>query len=111
MAFQYKIINRILTTNLQRRKYTNIGKECTFCGLDTETIVHLLCECSHVQKMWTILSKWCKYHYNLTVKITNELIILNAYVGNHKYMINDLILLMKRYIRDQMLSKELKFNE
>lgn len=44
--FQYRLVHRILTTNVRRSKYdSNCTDECTFCGQCPETIIHLFIEC------------------------------------------------------------------
>ena len=106
-SFQYKIIQKKLTTNVLRNKYTEeTDNKCELCKTEVETVIHLLCECKKVQKMWNLLNQWCKYHYNIVISLTNEVILFNVYSGKEKKLINSLILLLKRYIYITKCKKE-----
>ena len=97
--FQYKILNRILVTNVKVNKWNkNISENCNLCFSAPETVIHLLVECPQVQSLWTLLQRWIKYFMGMEVEFTKELIILNNYKGGRKKLINTLILILKRYI-------------
>ena len=53
IAFQYKLVMRILTTNtflfIINRKEND---KCTFCSNESETLVHLFLRCSHTNTFW-----------------------------------------------------------
>ena len=53
IAFQYKLVMRILTTNtflfsIGRRE----DDKCTFCGIQSESLPHLFLTCEHVRIFW-----------------------------------------------------------
>ena len=97
--FQYRLLRRILTTNVRRAKWdNNVSDLCTFCEQEKETVLHILVECIEVQPLWKALTKLVKYYFNTVITFTPQLIILNNYKGTSKIMINLLIIIMKQYI-------------
>ena len=110
--FQYRLMRRILTTNVKRAKWdTSITEACTFCQKHKETVLHLLCECEKVHSLWGALSRVIKYYYDVNVVFTKELIILNEYTGKAKIVINLFIVIMKQYIyATKCLNEALNFN-
>ena len=97
--FHYRVLNKILVTNVTRAKWDkDISSKCHYCNQANETILHLLCTCKIISKIWTNLSKWLRYFYNLEIDFTNDIIILNNYSGVHKQMINMYILSTKQLI-------------
>ena len=51
--FQYKILNRFLTTNSFLYKIGLIASPlCTFCGLESESLEHLLISCPFTNMFW-----------------------------------------------------------
>ena len=56
--FQYRLINRTLTTNIQRNRWdNNISPLCSFCKSKEESYVHLLYSCDKVLPIWKSLKK------------------------------------------------------
>ena len=57
--FQYKFIHRRIATNSFLHK---IGKspsdKCTFCDLETKSLLHLFWECKFIQTFWKELESW-----------------------------------------------------
>ena len=104
--FQYKITNRILTTNARRSKYAEVSDLCVFCYNAKETVVHLLFECEVSQKMWKLLSKWISYWFQQKVELTAEIVLFNSFKGKNVKVINTIILIMKRYLYIQKCKEE-----
>ena len=97
--FHYRIVNRILTTNVTRHKYNkNICENCTFCKYDKETVKHLFWECIKVKDLWKNLSKWVKYFLSINLKLNYQMVIFNQYTGHYNLLLNTMILVLKRYI-------------
>ena len=83
--FQYKVLNRILTTNVKVAKWNKeISPLCTFCQQAQETVIHILIKCKHISKLWENLRKWIKYFLNIELKLTPEPVIFNRYKGNQQ---------------------------
>ena len=112
-VFQYKIINRYLVTNVRISKWNSeITPNCSFCQDDHESILHLLCECGDVKKLWDSLTRWLQHFCDLQVELTNFEIIFNRYKDVSAPMVNTLILITKYYIYVQRcLKKKLLFVE
>ena len=97
--FQYRLVNRILTTNTTRNKWSpNISPLCTFCKRINENTVHLFIECDHVKRIWVALSRWVKYFMQLEVQFVPELIVFNHYMGQNAQLINTIIIIAKQFI-------------
>ena len=57
--FQYKIINNVLFLNKQLFKMKIVNCEnCSFCGKETEDIVHFLYKCKFSQEIWSKTMGW-----------------------------------------------------
>ena len=105
---QYKILNRILTTNITRAKWDkNVSPFCAFCGAHKETMVHLLFDCAIVQNLWKALKKWLKYFFKIEIEWTKELVILNNYRGKNRKFTNTVILILKQYIYSAKCKQEI----
>ena len=105
--FQFRILHSILSTNRSVSKY-NVEQNdaCTFCGVHSETILHLLWQCDKVQLFWkelcSILNRRCTHARNISFSqnlvifgqsdqirtdITCKLIILMAKFYIYRYKI------------------------
>lgn len=96
---QYKILTKTLITNVHASKWDNtITSNCTFCNTVAETTLHLFFECACVRKLWTALSKWFKYFYEINVTFTAELCLLNNFAKRNSALINIIVLITKFFI-------------
>ena len=97
--FQYRVLNRIVTTNVKRSKWDNtVSPKCFFCNDKAETMLHIFYECKVTTKIREALERWLKYFYNITIQLNPEVILLNRYEGKYKKLINMYILVMKQHI-------------
>ena len=61
--FQFKILHRILPTNRKLKQYGIKDSDlCDFCGQDSESILHLFCECDISTMIWQELVDWLNTH-------------------------------------------------
>ena len=69
--FQYRILHRILATNLflYKIKYINSDK-CSFCKLEPESMEHLFYECQLVQEFWNSVCQWVHNILGITIPLT-----------------------------------------
>ena len=75
---QFRILHHILTTNRSVSKFNRDQNHlCTFCGVHSETILHLLWECSKTKLFWrnleTVINNRCLHAFNF--KFTTNIII------------------------------------
>ena len=98
--FQFRLLNHILTTNLQRSKWnTEISPKCVFCQKEDESIIHLFVTCEVVKKaIWLPLNKWLEYYCCIKIDIDANTILLNLYKDCFRIMTNTIILICKQYI-------------
>ena len=97
-SFQYKILQRILTTN----KFLNIcgikADKCYFCGIMTETLEHLFWECPKITQFWKKMVKTLEPYINLYEILNCKSILLGVRLGQNETLVNHLINIIKRYI-------------
>lgn len=97
-SFQYKILQRFLTTN----KFLNICKisedKCYFCKKETETLEHLFWDCVEVKKLWSSVIDILEPYINLREVINNKCVLLGTNSGENKILVNHIINVIKRYI-------------
>ena len=56
---QYKILHRILATNKKLKQYgIKDSDNCDFCGIETESILHIFCECDLTTHIWQSIADW-----------------------------------------------------
>ena len=112
-AFQYRLLNKILTTNVTRSKLDkSISPLCQFCSIEAETTLHLLYFCIKVKLIWEALVKWIQYFFDINVELTPDIIILNNYNSQLKQLINMYIVVTKQFIyAEKCLKEQLRFAE
>ena len=97
--FQYRVLNRIITTNLLRSKWDPlISPLCSFCGQQLETILHIFWSCPVIQLLWTSITGWFKRMLSLEINLTPEIVILNDYQSDCKNWINCVVVMVKQFI-------------
>ena len=103
---QYRIIHRILGTNLLlfKMKIQNNDK-CTFCNTESETIEHLFYDCIIVSPIWEIIVSWLNEKLSIELQIERHEYILGILHSDKR--INLIIMLVKSYIYKQKCRKVL----
>ena len=75
--FQYRILNRFLTTNSFMCKIgQRIDNVCTFCKKEAETIEHLFVECKVVTNIWSKLQIWIQIKLGIPVVLSRLIFFL-----------------------------------
>lgn len=54
----FKILHKVCPVYSFMSKYVDIPSNCTFCGKDNETLIHLFCMCEFVQQFWFDLNHY-----------------------------------------------------
>ena len=112
-SFQFKILQRILTTN----KFLKICKikednSCSFCQAEIETLEHLFWECSLVKSFWDKLSNRLSSRLDLSGVLNAKSIILGVLDRKDKDVINNILVVCKKYIYNKkFFSKQLNVSE
>ena len=113
-AFQYKINNLALTTNIQLEQWKIKPSDlCMYCKLTQETYLHLFCKCEYVlQKIWYPLKRWLDYFCFIPITIEPYEIIFNEYKGEFDELVNTIILTTKYFIYSRKcMNENLHFQE
>ena len=68
--FQFKVNNHILVTKSFLHKINKVDNDrCTFCGLETETIIHVLFNCNKVKDFWLAMKNWLRIQANVILHL------------------------------------------
>jgi hypothetical protein len=96
--FQYKLLNRILTTNEQLNKWGIVDSElCVLCDEEIETIKHMFLECEVVKLFYRDLENWISKAANFTFEFSNAEFLFGS--GNPDFVLLDQVYLSaKQYI-------------
>ena len=97
-SFQYKLLQRFITTN----KFLSIcgikDDKCYFCGVGTETLEHLFWECPIVNQFWKDMVDVFYPLINLNEILYSKSILLGVRLGQNELLVNHLINILKQYI-------------
>ena len=102
--FQYRLLHRFLTTNIDRYNWKQIeSSSCQICGLHPETYLHLFIDCEYVKILWAKLFNWfarvTHLHYGIDSNLSKEEIILGLAINNDlDKLLNIILLITKQYI-------------
>ena len=113
-SFQYRLLQRALVTNIQLEKWNILpSNQCTFCGKELETVIHVLWYCPEVRPIWTRLKEYLESRFNIVITYWSlQAMILNKFVTPKYHAINFICLVAKQFIYSQKcLRKMPHFNE
>ena len=94
--FQFRLIHRILGTNLFLFKINKADSNtCTFCKTEEESLIHLFCSCTYSGNFWSSLVSWIKDKTHISLHLDNQTILF----GNINFTSDclNLILLCARF--------------
>ena len=103
---QYRIIHRCIGTNNMLFRFNMLSSNlCTFCNENPETILHLFCDCKHVEKFWKDLELWLFRNCNIQITFSKNDICLMKKMYKNQHLFNLIIILAKKHIYKQKLNK------
>lgn len=101
--FQYRLITGSLITN--RKLYLwkiNNDELCTFCKIQVENEIHLLCQCKHTKRIWNGIKLYIQQndkHGVYTILSWNDFnIIFNVVHPKASNAINFVVTIVKQYL-------------
>ena len=98
-SFQYRLLQKGLTTNVHLFKWgIKETPQCTFCGKEEESVIHLLFTCIETQKIWSEIKGFIEEKYQCKIQLTKENVIFNRIVPKPGHVSNFICLLVKQYI-------------
>jgi hypothetical protein len=71
---------------------------CHFCNQKTETIKHLFFDCTNVKRIWLDICNVMPRDLEFRKCVTRKSILLGITEGKHQMLLNQLIIIGKRYI-------------
>ena len=96
--FHFKLIHRILPTNVLLFKLSKVQtSNCSFCGSEWETLIHLFCLCKITQRFWGELKIWLQMR-QIDISLEPHSIILGQNYINPNNTIEFVNLVAKYYI-------------
>ena len=95
--FQFKVNNHILVKKSFLHKINKVDNDrCTFCSLETETIIHVLFNCNKVKEFWLAMKNWLRIQANVILHLTIKNVIFSKQENNE--LLNYILLLGKYFI-------------
>ena len=108
-SFQYRLLSNAVVTN-QYLKFCGItdSELCTFCQKEPETLVHLFCECPHIENIWLRVNSYAqKLFPRDQFSFSRENLIFNRVAKDPKHVINFMVLAIKSKIYTQRCLKQI----
>ena len=107
-AFQYKVLNSILSTNYKLHKIGYVqDNSCSFCKLEPETMHHFLFYCTHARIFWDEFESYYFGRTNQSVRITLKDIQIGI-LSSECPLLTYLLLIGKLYLWDCRRSNKLQ---
>ncbi len=98
-SFQYRLLNHGIVTNVQLFKWKIAPSDnCTFCGLEQETIIHLFWDCAATTDIWNKLAVWIKNKANRNIKFSTKNVLFCTAGQKTSDFINTLCLITTQYL-------------
>ena len=100
-SFQYRLLNDAIITNRNLKMWGILSSDkCTFCDIETETIVHLMFDCEIIQKVWKKIEAFCHEEFEVADQLcfTAENVIYNRVHKNPAHIVNFVVLAVKMKI-------------
>lgn len=107
-AFQYRILQRIITCNKYLHKIRiKPSSTCSYCLME-DSLTHFLTMCPSVKIFWNQLNRWCEQHIDISlIQLSASEVILGLTrdIGTPKQrkMINWIVLNAKFFLHRQKL--------
>ncbi len=94
--FQHKILSRYLTTNLFLYKIGLIASPlCTFCGLESESLEHLLITCSFTSDFYFI--DWCRNTNIVLEELSDKDKLFGVWKRKEDFLLLNHLLILAKY--------------
>ena len=102
-----------LITNIQLKKWGLKESEfCSFCEWQKETVIHLFCECTEVNKLWNCIPSIFEYVEKTPVNTSICAKLFNRIAMSKYHIYNVIALFLKQYVyRQRCLKKRLNVFE
>ena len=113
-SFQYRILQRAIVTNIHLEKWNILQtSNCTFCGQEPESLIHLFCTCPYIHDLWTqikgFLSEKCR---GKRIELSPTTIVMNSLTTPPRHIVNFICIIVKQYIYCQRcFKKSVTFND
>jgi len=96
--FQFRITNRILSTNTFLHKIGIIENNlCSFCNAQPETLQHLFWDCEKISLIWIQLNNWIQSKSGVHINLSGKKVLLGVQ-GKHVQILNYFIIVVKYHI-------------
>ncbi len=98
-SFHFRLLHNAITTNEKMLLWKLRDDDlCTFCGLETENILHLLLDCQAVKLLWNQLKHYCLQKANRNIDLNTKKIIFCQLSPKPFDCINTMCLITLQYI-------------
>ena len=98
-SFQYTLLQRALTTNIQLCRYGIVSSElCYYCETEKETALHLLIQCRVVGEFWIKVENFMLDFGDEPIHFNIDTVLCNRLVDDSRHIKNFLCLVAKQFI-------------
>ena len=98
-SFQFRLLHNSIPTNDKLFLWgITESDKCTFCNIETETIIHLIWDCPTAKHIWSQLTSWIKNVSNRTIKVTLKNIIFCGLAPKAMDCVNTICIVVTQYI-------------
>ena len=102
--FQYRILlDKVFCNKILCKWGVVATPKCTFCNTNEETVMHLLCECSYVNRIWQIVMQYLAERKCEFIFSDSDIIFHSA---DRPQAIHSIVLLVKQYIYSKRCKNE-----
>ena len=106
--FQYKVLNKCLTTNVFLHKIgIYLSPACSFCGDADETLEHILVYCNYSESFWTEVIKWLGDQGVKIQRLSLKDILFGMFSCEDELYVNHILLLARQYLYSCRCNKKL----
>ena len=111
--FQYKILQRILTTNTFLYMIHHVDSiPCEFCKTSCESLQHLFFDCNKVNQFWEKIRQWIWTETGINIHFSKDIVMFGMINNAKRNVINWFIINIKYYICTKKIQKKsLNINE
>ncbi len=98
-SFLYTLLHQATVTNVQLFKWKiKPTDKCTFCNVETESILHLFWECQTARHMWNCVIQWYSQKTGQTVHLNSKKVLFCNPNSNALHCLNTICLITLQYI-------------
>ncbi len=95
----YTLIHQATVTNIKLSEWKiKDTDKCTFCNVQSETLLHLFWKCQTAEHIWNSLTHWYREKTGQTVDLTSKKVLFGKPMNNALHCLNTIVVITLQYI-------------